>query len=354
MKDTIYHELRKRLDTMGVGYPETESGVEIKILKKLFTEEEASLFLSLGHGPETPEDVAERIHRPLEETAQKLEAMALKGLLFRNRKADTACYSAVAFLPGIYEFMVTHLDTEFAELFRAYSDEALDEALVSCGGFFLRTIPIGESIKPEYRIASYEDAEEIIKSKNFIAIADCICHETYEKEGGSCNNPREVCFMFGAMARYYVDNNLGRQVSLEEALDIQRRAQEAGLVIQPGSTQNPTGICNCCGTCCGMLIALRKMPKPAEEVFSNHYALVDGESCIGCGLCEERCPMDAISLNDSSVAVVNRDRCIGCGVCVPACSVEAIQLQVKDEKDLRVPPATSAEQAMLMAKARGL
>lgn len=40
MKD-IYERLRERLNDLATGYPATESGVEIRILKRLFTEEEA-------------------------------------------------------------------------------------------------------------------------------------------------------------------------------------------------------------------------------------------------------------------------------------------------------------------------
>ena len=46
MKD-VYKRLRQRLDDLGTGFPATESGVEIRILKKLFTEEEADLFAHL-------------------------------------------------------------------------------------------------------------------------------------------------------------------------------------------------------------------------------------------------------------------------------------------------------------------
>ncbi len=34
--DDIYRELQRHLDEMPVGYPRTESGVEIRILKHLF------------------------------------------------------------------------------------------------------------------------------------------------------------------------------------------------------------------------------------------------------------------------------------------------------------------------------
>jgi len=52
--------------------------------------------------------------------------------------------------------------------------------------------------------------------------------------------------------------------------------------------------------------------------------------------------------------VVNRDRCIGCGLCVITCSAEAMGLVPKPEKEHMTPPATSAEQMMIMAKNRGL
>jgi len=47
MKD-IYEKLRERLDDLATGYPATENGVEIRILKRLFTEEEAEFFLQLS------------------------------------------------------------------------------------------------------------------------------------------------------------------------------------------------------------------------------------------------------------------------------------------------------------------
>ncbi len=48
MASEVYKELRKQLGQYSCGFPTTESGVEFKILEKLFTEEEAKMFLSLS------------------------------------------------------------------------------------------------------------------------------------------------------------------------------------------------------------------------------------------------------------------------------------------------------------------
>ena len=59
--ENVYERLRERLDDMAVGFPATESGVEMRILKKIFTESEAELFVKLRPIPESPKDIAERL-----------------------------------------------------------------------------------------------------------------------------------------------------------------------------------------------------------------------------------------------------------------------------------------------------
>jgi hypothetical protein len=41
MAKDIYQELRKQLDMYSLGFPATESGIELKILKKLFRKDDA-------------------------------------------------------------------------------------------------------------------------------------------------------------------------------------------------------------------------------------------------------------------------------------------------------------------------
>ncbi|NIR15681.1 MAG: 4Fe-4S ferredoxin, partial [Desulfobacterales bacterium] len=102
MTSDIYYQLREQLDQYSVGFPATESGVEIEILQKLFTEEEAQMYLNLSMMLETPEAVAERLKQDPEKVARLLEQMAQKGLLFRLRKEGLTRYGVAPYVVGIY------------------------------------------------------------------------------------------------------------------------------------------------------------------------------------------------------------------------------------------------------------
>ena len=60
MLETIYKKLSEHLNNLPGGFPPTDSGVEIRILKQLFTEDEAEFALHLTLLPEEPRVVARR------------------------------------------------------------------------------------------------------------------------------------------------------------------------------------------------------------------------------------------------------------------------------------------------------
>jgi NAD-dependent dihydropyrimidine dehydrogenase PreA subunit len=354
MEPNLYRELQKRIDQYSMGFPETESGVEIKILKKLFREDDAKVFLQLSPLLEATATIAPKLGLTEGQAAEKLKDMSDRGLLFCLRKGGQAYYSAILFVHGLFEFQVKRLDREMAELVEQLMSEKFNVNMQENASGFVRPIPVNQAVDATLNIASYEDATQILKSRDLIVLTDCICRKRAELVEQGCKKPMEACFMFGSMAQYYLDHEMGRKIGLDEALRVVKQCQDAGLVTQPASAQNPGGMCNCCGDCCGVLLAIKEHPKPAEAVLSNYYAKVDQDQCIGCEECLERCQMDAIKMNNDSQAGIDLDRCIGCGLCVMSCSVEAISLMAKNEKELQVPPKNSMEQMLNMAKKRGI
>jgi ferredoxin len=352
MTSDIYYQLREQLDQYSVGFPSTESGVEIKILEKLFTQEEAQMYLNLSMILETPDSVAERLKQDPEKVARLLEQMAEKGLLFRLRKEGPARFGVAPYVVGIYEYQLKTMDRELAKLHEQYFEETFAHD-TSMKTLPMRTIPVNKSLNVSWPVAPYEDVREIIKSKEKIAVADCICRVQQGRLDQDCDKPLEACFMFGSHAEYYVEKGMGRWISQEESLEIIDRCEEEGLVPQPFNAQNPGGMCNCCGDCCGILRSLKKHPRPAESVLSNYYAKVDADLCASCETCLERCQMEAITMGPDDVAVVDLDRCIGCGLCVTTCETEALSLHTKAEEERREPPATAQETMMQIAQQRG-
>ena len=350
--ENVYERLRERLDGLSTGYPSTQSGVEIRILQRLFTEEEAEFFLKLSPLPESPEQVASRLGREPETTAVLMEKMAGKGLLFRLRKGGTVRYAALPFMVGILEHQVNRLDKELALDMDEYFEAGFGKTIQSFKTPVMRSIPINKHVAVKWPIAPYEDALDIINKQEVIALAPCICRTWMKTVGKGCDKPVETCFIFGHYGHYYVENKMGRYVSKEEALEVVKRNEEAGLVMQPFNSQKIGGMCSCCGDCCGMLRSLKKQPVPAASVQTNYFAEVDGEACAGCETCLDRCQMDAITMVEDK-AVVNLDRCIGCGLCVTTCTTGAMQLKKKPEDQLYQPPESGAETYMRIAIERG-
>ena len=354
MTQDIFRKLQKQLDQYSLGFPATESGIEIEILKRLFSEQDVRMFLNLTPLLETPEKIAGRLNQPVGEVTEKLVDMASRGLLFTLKRGDTIKYGAIPFVHGVFEFQTTRIDRDLAVLLKKYIDEEFEKAMLDSSASFLRTIPVQHSLDVKHNVASYEDASEILRNAKKIVVTDCMCRKSANLIDKGCGKPLEVCFMFGSMGQYYLDHNMGRELGVEQALEILLQAQEAGLVTQPATSQNPKGMCNCCGDCCVPLTALNHQPNPAEIVFSNHFAVVDRDLCSSCEICVDRCQMEAIAMDDESIAAVNLQRCIGCGLCVITCADEALALMPKPADQHQTPPANTGEQMLSMAMKRGV
>ncbi|TFG13115.1 4Fe-4S dicluster domain-containing protein [Candidatus Thorarchaeota archaeon] len=348
-ESTVYRDLQKHLDCMPVGFPATESGVEIRILKRLFTPQEAAIAANLKFSW-TPSETIDEIHQRLEPTGiskEKLEAsldtMASKGLIFRKKGERTTYYGNVQWVIGIYEFQVNKMTAELYSDIVDYNIEAFGKELFYSPLPQLRIIPVGKSIDHTHEIAAYDNIRELLnKATGPFMVANCVCRQAMDAVDNPCKatDRRETCIAFGEHAQMYIDEGWGREVTKEELLDILRQNEEDGLVLQPSNARTLDFICSCCGCCCGILFGSKMSRKPVKFYSTNYFAEVDSELCTFCGTCVEKCQMEAIFLGDDT-AVIDLNRCIGCGVCVANCPSDALSLQKKEE--VKVPPKTTEE-----------
>ncbi|UCD31350.1 MAG: 4Fe-4S binding protein [Desulfobacterales bacterium] len=347
-----YIDLAKHLDDLPAGFPATDSGVEMRILKRLFTPQEAAIAVGLTMMPEPASAIAERLDMDEPGLSPILERMAKKGLIFSRHKDGQDQYMAAQFIIGIWEYHVNNLDKDLIKDVNEYLPYFMKLSWTKQKTKQLRVIPLSKSISAEMNIMPYEQAEEIIQKQSKIVIAPCICRKEHAMMDKGCNRLLEGCLIFGSGAYYYEKNHLGRSISHEEALRILKTGIEDGLVLQPGNSQKPANICMCCGCCCQILKNLKAYEKPAKIVCSNYYAVINEDDCTACGTCEDRCQVDAITV-DEDTAHIDNGRCIGCGLCVVSCDFDAIHMQEKDQAERWIPPENTFKTYLNIAKERG-
>jgi len=346
----IYHRLAQFLDDLPAGFPHTTHGIELKILRKLFTPAEAEMFLHLTLLAEEPRVIAYRARKSLKQTARTLEGMELKGLISGSHaEGKLPRYAASQFVVGFWEDQVNRLDREMAELFEQYVPHYFERGHWSVLPQ-LRTIPVGESIPVNLEVMPYQQAEAIILTNSTIAVRNCVCRQQRALLDEGCGKPLETCLSFGNGARNTAVTGKGRLISQDEALAILNQARQSGLVLQPANSKNPAFLCACCSCCCGVLRHIKQHENPAALVSNDFTAHYDFDLCLDCGVCVERCPMEAITSDNGMT--IHQERCIGCGLCVSECPAGAVTLVRKAGADLADIPDNTQDTYFRLGKAR--
>lgn len=340
----MYHQLSQHLARHPAGFPSTSSGLEFEILKKLFTKEEAEIALHLTPRPQTVDQLSEKTGISTDELAKILARMADKGLIFEGKKKDQLRYSLVAFVPGIYEFQVQKLDEQLAHAFEHLYPDMVKE-IAGAKTPWMRVLPAEQSIA-EMEVIPYQKASELTRQVEKIAITDCICRKEQKLVGRGCARPLDsICMYFGTWAEFAIDKGIGQKATLQDALKVLERGENAGLVhLGLNTLETVTGMCQCCPCCCGVMRALTQFNMPSALAKSDYYSIVDIEQCNGCESCVVVCPVKAITMNKKDEkALVNAADCIGCGLCVVECAPGAISLVAKKHEDIVLPPHDGLE-----------
>jgi len=359
-KDQVYVNLQKHLDNQAVGFPATRSGVEIKILKHIFTPEEAEVTSYLTYKLEPLKAIFGKVGH-LVESAEELEKLLnriqKKGGIEAKIRNGTKHYCCAPLVVGMYEFQLGRLTPEFVKDFNEYtSDKKFGIEFLSTELPQMRTIPVSKSIHPQHNVSTFDEVTTLLrKAEEPFVIIECICRKKKSIEGGICKvtDRKETCLAMGSMAQMVLLSDTGREINRDEAMSIIEQNQKQGLVLQPSNTEKADFICSCCGCCCGVLNFHKSIPKPLDFWASNFQAVVDTNTCEGCGTCEEWCQVGAVSVSEiKQQAVVDLNRCLGCGVCVSNCPTESISL-VKKSTEVRPPQTREDLYEIIMSRKKG-
>ncbi len=330
-KNMYYETLADALNKLPNAFPRTKSNIEILLLKKIFSPEEAWFAGQLTVKGESVDDIAKRVGLSIEETKKRLEHMSKRGFVWA--RGERGKFRLAPFIVGIYEEQLWDMDHELAHLVEDWFDEGGAEFMRPKPAIH-RVIPAQSSIKSEW-ILPYDDVKAVLKTKSSFRIRDCICRVQQELIGErKCDLPVHVCLNFTSFKRPPTD----RDVSLEEALALIDETEKVGLVHSVSNiAEGFYYVCNCCACCCGILRGITEWGIEKSVVAANYYSVIDPKKCEGCGTCIERCHMKAITEKDD-VAVVDREKCIGCGLCATGCPVNVARLERKSENIIISPP----------------
>jgi Pyruvate/2-oxoacid:ferredoxin oxidoreductase delta subunit len=349
--DDAYARLAAALDRLANGFPRTTSSVELQVLGKMFSPDEAALAAVLTATPESAAAIAERADLGVDRVAGLLAELAERGLLWQLDKGEAARYRLAPFIIGSFEMhMLTTRDEEFARLVEEYLTGGGAAAIMSPQPAIHRVVPARSALKSEW-ILPYEDVRAILLGARSVRIVDCVCRLQQDKLGRRrCDFPLTSCMWFSSSEAAPAEGT----VSSAQALAFLDEVEEIGLVHTVSNVMQGVGyICNCCGCCCGLLRGITEWGIEHSVAQADYYAAIDADACTACGACSDRCQVGAIAEHEG-VYVVDRPRCIGCGLCVTGCTARAAELHPKAEDEIVAPPADFAAWQRARLQSRGL
>jgi ferredoxin len=318
----------------------------LTILKENLTPDEAQVLLLLPTrvAPLQPvgvDEIARSASLPREKLLDMLESLSERGLLFSGKTKEGGkgyalqqvgfCFPQTFFWKG----EDTPHARNMANLIGKYFNRQVTaQAYPGSETKASRYIPVGNTIDHDTQsVFPYHMMEQVIEQAKVFAVAHCPCRVVMQLKGRGCDHPTEVCLKFDDMAQYLIERGLGRQITREEALEVIRKSEEAGLVhFVDNAIKDIKHNCNCCGCACWNVGNIRRRKIPRDVLMATYFIReTDVDECIGCGNCAKICPVDAVVI-EGEHATVDKDWCIGCGLCVRECSSGAAKLRLRTDR----------------------
>lgn len=334
----VYVDLADALNALPNGFPRTESGSDLQLLKYMYNEKEAELASQLSGTYELVDDIALRMGKLPKEVIAGLFSMLRDVKVLMDRSGGKTRFRLAPFIVGSYEGHVGHMSEELAIMVENYLYDGGVEGIMKPQPALHRVVPIPDTVDLEW-ILPYDNVLAIIDNAQSFHVQDCICRLQRDSIGKACDAPKHNCLSFSTTKRSMKDGDITK----DEALQLIKDAEEAGLVHSVSNVVDGLNyICNCCGCCCGILRGITEWGIENTMARANYEAVVEDSNCIGCEICVDRCQVSAITMVDG-IATIDRDKCLGCALCVTTCGSDAMKLIPRPSSEQIAPPENFGE-----------
>lgn len=336
----VYVRMRNRINRIGKGIGSIPSANGYQMIMELWSEEDAENYLKMPlHQAFTANDYAAKAGISEEKASEILEDQAHRNLIWRMVRGGLPTYALMPYINGFWEF------GELDRLLHGTMEDVAKFDMLGIGGAdpnsngwdttfpLFRAYPISKDVVAEGELKPFEDWRAIIKRHKMITVSPCQCRTMWQALGVPYpeNHPMNTCLSFGEMAEYFIENDIGKQITQDEAIAIVEDVISKGMVVEAICAKNPDIICCCHSESCGNLMGWRGANGQGEcGKYFNAYTLeYDKDKCLKCGLCVSKCPMHSITQGEDGYVTVD-DACVRCGQCVPACPGKARILKAQE------------------------
>ena len=291
----VYVRMRNRINRIGKGIGSIPSANGYQMIMELWSEEDAENYLKMPlHQAFTANDYAAKAGISEEKASEILEDQAHRNLIWRMVRGGLPTYALMPYINGFWEF------GELDRLLHGTMEDVAKFDMLGIGGAdpnsngwdttfpLFRAYPISKDVVAEGELKPFEDWRAIIKRHKMITVSPCQCRTMWQALGVPYpeNHPMNTCLSFGEMAEYFIENDIGKQITQDEAIAIVEDVISKGMVVEAICAKNPDIICCCHSESCGNLMGWRGAN--GQGAFLDGFLTVVGVHLIAPAVTEGR------------------------------------------------------------------